>query len=199
MRAPAPRLARAPLCAPCPSACARARPSPPSALHIDRAAHLEAAWRRQQAADAAARVPCPPGTVCSVADAAALDTLATAAGSAVVAVFFHSRSCGTCKELLEAFKDTAADAAAASARCVFVSHDVRDAFDEPTDLARLHGVRSVPTVLFLGGGAAVRRVALADSRVVAPVRSARARGGARGWLRATLTQVLLSQAPSARR
>jgi hypothetical protein len=29
-------------------------------------------------------------------------------------------------------------------------HDVRDAFDEPSDLARLHRVRSVPTVLFFG-------------------------------------------------
>ena len=199
MRAPAPRLARAPFFAPCARARAPRPPLPPVRHPHRPGGHLEAAWRRQQAADAAASVPCPPGTVCAVPDAAALDTLATAAGSAVVAVFFHSRSCGTCKELLEAFKDTAADAAAASARCVFVSHDVRDAFDEPTDLARLHGVRSVPTVLFLGGGAAVRRVALADSRVVAPARGARARCGARGWLRATLTQVLLSQAPSARR
>lgn len=126
--------------------------------------------------------------------------MAAAAGSAVVAVFFYSRSCGTCKELLAAFRDTARDAAASGARCVFVSHDVRDAFDEPTDLARLWRVRSVPTVLFLGGGAAVQRVALADSRVVAPpARGAKPAGGARGWLRATLTQVLLRQAPSARR
>jgi thiol:disulfide interchange protein len=132
-----------------------------------------------------------------VDDAAHLDAVAAAAGSAVVCLFLYSRSCGTCREMRRVFADLASEAAASGARCVFVQHDVRDAFDEPSDLARLHRVRSVPTVLFFGGGAAVGRCALADSRVVAP--TARGAGGARRWLKATLTEVLLRQAPSARR
>ena len=38
----------------------------------------------------------------------------------------------------------------------FLKHNIRDDFDDPTDVARLYGVRSVPCFVFLVGGAPAR-------------------------------------------
>ena len=80
-----------------------------------------------------------------------------------------------------------------------MKHDVRDDFDEATDLARLHRVRAVPSLLFFAGGAAVSRVTLADARVVAPLPGGRDGANRRTRLRAALQAVLFRETPSARR
>ncbi len=41
--------------------------------------------------------------------------------------------------------------------CVrFAAHDVRNEFDDPSDVARMFGVRAVPSFIFFVGGAKVR-------------------------------------------
>ena len=127
------------------------------------------------------------------------DALAAAAAPAVLAVAFYSRSCGTCKETLAAWEDAAAEAGASGAGVIFLKHDVRDDFDEATDLARMHRVRAVPSLLFFAGGAAVSRVTLADARVVAPLPGGRDGADRRARLRAALQAVLFRETPSARR
>lgn len=82
---------------------------------------------------------------------------------------------------------------------IFLKHDVRDEFDEATDLARLHRVRAVPSLLFFAGGAAVSRVTLADARVIAPLSGGRDDANRRARLRAALQAVLFRETPSARR
>lgn len=42
-----------------------------------------------------------------------------------------------------------------SAGAVFLRHNIRNEFDDLTDIARLHRVRSVPTFVFFVGGAQV--------------------------------------------
>ena len=127
------------------------------------------------------------------------DALAAAAAPAVLAVAFYSRSCGTCKETLAAWEDAAAEAGASGAGVIFLKHDVRDDFDEATDLARMHRVRAGPSLLFFAGGAAVSRVTLADARVVAPLPGGRDGADRRARLRAALQAVLFRETPSARR
>ena len=102
-------------------------------------------------------------------------------------------------QLLREYADAAAEAAAARSGVVFLTHDVRDAFDDVTDLARLHRVRAVPAVLFFAGGAVVGRVVAPDSRSLVPGAHARAAGWRRGSLRASLAEVVFRETPSARR
>ena len=142
---------------------------------------------------------CPPGSVTRLRSVAHLDALAAAAAPAVLAVAFYSRSCGTCKETLRAWEDAAHEAGASGAGVIFLKHDVRDDFDEATDLARLHRVRAVPSLLFFAGGAAVSRVTLADARVVAPLSGGRDGADRRARLRAALQAVLMRETPSAKR
>ena len=142
---------------------------------------------------------CPPGSVTRLRSVAHLDALAAAAAPAVLAVAFYSRSCGTCKETLAAWEEAEAEAGASGAGVIFLKHDVRDDFDEATDLARLHRVRAVPNLLFFAGGAAVSRVTLADARVIVPLSGGRDGANRRARLRAALQAVLFRETPSARR
>jgi hypothetical protein len=154
-------------------------------------------------ASAAAAPALDPAALHTVRSAAHLDALAAAAGGAtVIAVVFYSRSCGTCKAWLAGARACAAEAGAARSGVLFAAHDVRDAWDDATDLARLHRVRAVPTVLFFSGGASVRRLAAPDSRALAPKAHARGVGGgdwARARLRAAVDEVVFRETPSARR
>ncbi len=49
-----------------------------------------------------------------------------------------------------------AESAAQRAGLRFVKHNVRNEFDDPSDVARMFGVRSTPCFVFLVGGAKVR-------------------------------------------
>jgi len=182
---------------------------------------MDAAWRRQEAEEAALAAlaasgpggggagPGPgsmssaildPAAVHPLRSAAHLDAMATAAGGAtVLAVVFYSRSCGTCKAWLAEARALAAEAGASRSGVLFASHDVRDAWDEPSDLARLHRVRAVPSILFFSGGASVKRLAAPDSRSIAPGEHAAMGGWVHARLRSVLAEVVFRETPSARR
>ena len=142
---------------------------------------------------------CPPGSVTRLRSVAHLDALAAAAAPAVLAVAFYSRSCGICKETLAAWEDAAREAGASGAGIIFLKHDVRDDYEEESDVARLHRVRAVPNLLFFAGGAAVSRVTLADARVIVPLSGGRDGANRRARLRAALQAVLMRETPSAKR
>jgi thiol-disulfide isomerase/thioredoxin len=147
---------------------------------------LDAALARQAAADAALAAPLDVRAVTEVASVAHLEAVADAHAGCVLALVLHARSCGTCKALVAQLASLAASAEYPGV--VFLKHDVRDAFDEATDLSRLHRVRSTPTLLLFRGGAAVRRGALADSRVGVPAAPGAREGGVRAWLRVALAE-----------
>jgi len=46
----------------------------------------------------------------------------------------------------------------------FVKHDVHDDFDFLTDVTRMYDIHSVPSFLFLSGGALIEKVQFRDSR-----------------------------------
>ena len=182
---------------------------------------MESAWRRQEEEEAAlaalaasgvgagagpgpgsapASASLDPAAVHAVRSAAHLDALASAAGaSTIIAVVFYSRSCGTCKAWLAEAKALAAEAGASRSGVLWASHDIRDAWDEPSDLARLHRVRAVPAALFFSGGASVRRLAAPDSRALTPGAHARIGRWAHARLRDVAAEVLFRETPSARR
>ena len=66
-----------------------------------------------------------------------------------------SRSCGACKEMLKHQQRLCREAGQQLAGAVFLKHNVRDQFDDVTDIARLYRIRSVPTFVFMVGGAQV--------------------------------------------
>lgn len=78
-----------------------------AALNIDRRGALEAAWRRQQEAEA--RQQCiakdiEQGKLISVSDSVNLDFVMDQAGSQLVVVFMYSRQCGVCKDAARRFE-----------------------------------------------------------------------------------------------
>jgi hypothetical protein len=73
-------------------------------IRIDRKMHMELAWNRQLAADAALDSELqrgPEGQVWDVRDLRHLERVHQVAGSRVVVVCAYSRSCGCCKRVLE--------------------------------------------------------------------------------------------------
>ncbi|GFR42097.1 hypothetical protein Agub_g2939 [Astrephomene gubernaculifera] len=174
-----------------------------SALNIDRRGALDAAWKRQEEAEARHKritsdisekklITCP--------DAPSLDIVLEQAGSALVAVFVYSRQCGVCKDAAKRFDQLRTEAVHAKSRIVFVQHDVETDYGDRSDISRIYNVRSVPCFLFFDGGAVIRRLSLRDVRSLAgprpSIQAALAEDVRR--LKSTLLEVLLSRAPSAR-
>ena len=69
------------------------------------------------------------------------------------------RSCGICKDVLRELAEAAADCRRQRAGAVFLAHDMHDAWDTPTDVARFYALRAAPRFLFfvevgvlVGGG-----------------------------------------------
>ncbi|GIL77074.1 hypothetical protein Vretimale_3145 [Volvox reticuliferus] len=174
-----------------------------TALHIDRRGALEAAWRRQEEAEARKQrlsTDIDEGRLITVPDTAGLDAVIEQAGSQLVVVFMYSRQCGVCKDAARRFEQLRNEAHRAKARVVFVQHDVETDYGDKSDLSRFYNVRAVPCFLFFDGGAVVRRLSLRDiRRLTGPkpyVQAALAEDVRR--LRNTFMEVLLSRAPSAR-
>lgn len=173
-------------------------------LSIDRRAHLELAWRRQEArAESLAQADFSQGgngIVHTVDDLEHLEQLLEKAGSNVVILMFTSRTCGVCKAAAAKFQRMASDAAAARARVVFLSADTHTEYDTYSDVARWHKVKAVPTFLFIDEGAVIKRLSLRDVRRLT---------GSTAWiqmamkddlnrLRDAFTEVLFRRAPSTR-
>ncbi|CAL8469739.1 g9281 [Coccomyxa elongata] len=172
------------------------------ALHIDRKQHFELAWRRQQMEEALLKAEvdgcCSVECVTELRSLRHLDQIVDSAASSIVVVAFYSRSCGTCKEMLKHYASMCRDANGQQAGVRFLKHNIRDDFDDLTDVARLYGVRAVPCFVFFVGGAQMRRVSMMDSREN-PDAVRRLMGWQRGRLTDALREMLFRAAPSARR
>ena len=114
---------------------------------------LESRWRAQEAAEAAdALAACPVECVAAVRDLAHLESLCELAGDTVVLVYCETEASGLCKYVRPAVAALCRDTTA-----VVLSHSLRDAYDEATDLAQLYRVKQAPSFLLFVQGALVER------------------------------------------
>ncbi|KAK9839314.1 hypothetical protein WJX81_007280 [Elliptochloris bilobata] len=170
----------------------------PRAFHIDRKHHLELAWQRQQIEEAlrgAEECSCPLQCAAEVRSLAHLERHIDKASSSVVIIAFYSRSCGICRSILHHYSALCKEAGGQRAGVRFLKHNVRDDFDDLTDVAAFYSVKSVPSFLYLVGGAQMRRVSVPDVR-----QSAEPTAQLLGWRRmqSVLREMLFRAAPSAR-
>lgn len=173
------------------------------AFHIDRAKHLEYAWKRQEEREqlqAAEQAGNPVGSVIDIRDLLQLEQLFSRAGNNLVVVFFYSKSCGVCKETAQRYELVRRETQSQRARVVFAKHNVINEFDEASDVARYYKVKAVPCFLFYDDGALVKRLSLRDIRSLAgpPVKIQQALAEDMRKIKQTLFEVLFERAPSAR-
>jgi len=173
-----------------------------SVLRIDRGAHLESAWRRQENAEAARAAAEAAGRgVVELQNLAHLDAISEAAGPDVVAVCFYSRSCGACRKMKQRWAAMCSEAEYQRAGVRFLQHDVRTDYDEPSDVARLYRIRATPSFAFFSDGSKVGEMRMRDIRSMtgssAAIQSHLAAGEVR--LGEALRGVLFRIAPSSRR
>jgi len=175
------------------------------AFHIDHRHHLNLAWERQKKEEeelgrVKSSIEC--GNVVPVRNLQHLDLLMDAAGGRLVIVALHSCSCGVCKDLLRAFEQICSESRSQRAGIIFLSHDVINEFDYPSDVARYYAIKSVPRFLFFVDGALVRTLGMSDvrqskvthrSQVESAVQSEQQR------IKSILWELLVKNAPSARR
>jgi len=184
--------------------CRRPSVQPPplqrvNALHIDRRAHLERAWKEQKDAEA---WPAPgmeaSSSTAEVTTLAQLERVVQEAGSEIVVVAFYSRSCGACKQMLQMYRAKCQEAWRQKAGVRFLEHNIRDEFDDITGIARLYRIKSVPSVVFFCGGAKMKSMPMPDSRMD-PHSIRWLIGSQSGRLDTALRQMLFEETPSARR
>ncbi|EFN52684.1 hypothetical protein CHLNCDRAFT_138664 [Chlorella variabilis] len=165
---------------------------------------MELQWQRQQAQEqllAAVPASLAGGSVIEVAGLAHLEALLEAAAGQLVVLTVYSRSCGICKDVLRELEAVCRESRQQRARIVFLRHDMQDAWDWPSDVARYYKLRSAPRFLFFVDGALLRTAGIADSRTAAGSRSQvqRMLHSEHRKLRETLWELLAQHAPSARR
>lgn len=85
-------------------------------------------------------------------------------------VDFYSSSCGACKYLLPQVirlcKKGCQDSCSVDGGrgLVFLKHNVRDEYDELTDLARFYAIRSVPVFTFFMNGSPIEHLVTRDKQ-----------------------------------
>lgn len=138
----------------------------PACLKIDRRRHFELALERQNEEDERfqSAIKSQEKGVIEVRSQNQLDIVTEKFKSALLIVFLYSRSCGSCKKVLENYRRLCDAFRAENARIIFVKHDVHDDFDNLTDIARMYDVHSVPAFLFLSDGALIKKIQFRDSR-----------------------------------
>ena len=130
-------------------------PGPAQAVRSFSALQAESALQVREHQQQLPEGTCAVDCITEVQDLAHLERRLDQAGSSVVCLALYSRSCGACKEMLQHQQQLCRDAGQQLAGAVFLKHNVRDAFDDLTDISRFYRVRSVPTFVFMVGGAPV--------------------------------------------
>lgn len=169
-------------------------------LKIDRRRHFELALERQNEEDERfhSAMKAQEKGVIEVRSQNQLDIVTEKFKSALLIVFLYSRSCGSCKKVLENYRRLCDAFRAENARIVFVKHDVHDDFDHLTDIARMYDVHSVPSFLFLSDGALIKKIQFRDSRNAAE-NLPRQINDDKTQLTNTIRRILFKVAPSATR
>lgn len=65
------------------------------------------------------------------------------------------QSCGSSRTVLQRYSEQCKEGAAARSGLRFLKHNIRNEFDDPSDVARMFRVRAAPCVYFFVGGANV--------------------------------------------
>lgn len=143
-------------------------------IEIDRKLHLEKSFLRQQEAERAARealVTCPVDCVLEVRNLADFDRElrdAEANGELVVVDFYNS-ACGACKyilpQLIKMCKLGCGEHCVVDGhqgRVKYLKHNVRDEYDDLTDVARFYKIKMVPMFTFFMDGCRVEQMATRD-------------------------------------
>ena len=65
------------------------------------------------------------------------------------------QSCGMCRELMQSYAQLCLKGAQTREGLRFIKHNIRNEFDDPSDVARMFRVRAAPTFYFFVGGANV--------------------------------------------
>lgn len=125
---------------------------------------MELAWKRQQERDELLKQDAVSGKVMDIQDLQHLESVVDKAGSSLLVVFFYTRSCGVCKELLRDFTQLCEEAKSQKIRAVFARHNLLDDFDYWSDISVWHKIRVVPTIFFYDEGAVVKRMTMHDVR-----------------------------------
>lgn len=141
------------------------------------------------------------GTVLEVRNLRQLELLLEKAGNSVVVIFFYSKSCGACKQILCKYSRLCTESYREGANVVFLKHNVHNDFDNLSDIIKMYGIRTVPSFGFYAGGALVRCVRMRDIRGLAgtPDKIRAALYSDQQKLVSTLREVLFRFAPSAMR
>jgi thiol-disulfide isomerase/thioredoxin len=125
---------------------------------------MELAWKRQQERDEMLKHGAVSGKVLEIQDLQHLESVVEKAGSSLLVVFFYTRSCGVCKELLRDFQQLCDEAKSQQIRAVFASHNLLDDFDYWSDISVWHKIRVPPTIFFYDEGAVVKKMTMHDVR-----------------------------------
>lgn len=167
---------------------------------------MERAWERQD--EAMKRLESVESDILEpkilkVSDLRHLEAVLDAVGGRLVVLYLHSRSCGVCKELRRGYVEVCEGSHRQKDGIVFLEHDIFDEFDFLSDVARFYRTKAVPRFILFVDGAVKRSVGLPDLRGF-PTRGGRAGvanllHGEQQKLKATLWELLVKNAPSARR
>eukprot|EP00897_Mesotaenium_endlicherianum_P007161 jgi/Mesen1/6473/ME000330S05491 len=145
-------------------------------IHIDRRTHLEESFKRQKEAEdraAEAEVTCPVDCVREVRTLAEFEVELQEAEAAkeIVLVDFYNSACGACKYMLPLFIKMckkgcgeACDVEGHEGSVRYIKHNVRDDYDELTDLANMYKIRAVPMFSFFMDGCRIEQFPTRDRR-----------------------------------
>ncbi|KAL3684488.1 hypothetical protein R1sor_002510 [Riccia sorocarpa] len=142
-------------------------------IHIDRKLYFNESFKRQEeeeAREAEAEISCPVDCVREVRTYAEFERVLHDAeqNNALVVVDFYNSSCGSCKYILPQFiklckRGCGEECAVENEKGVmFIKHNVRDEYDDLTDLARFYSIRSVPMFSFFVDGCRIEQFPTRD-------------------------------------
>eukprot|EP00270_Netrium_digitus_P007807 TRINITY_DN2290_c1_g2_i4.p1 TRINITY_DN2290_c1_g2~~TRINITY_DN2290_c1_g2_i4.p1 ORF type:complete len:122 (-),score=27.66 TRINITY_DN2290_c1_g2_i4:237-602(-) len=102
----------------------------------------------------------------SVGCAVIIASVALRATSLQVVVDFYNAACGACKYILPQFvklcKGESGSREGVDVGVRFLKHDVRDEYDDVSEIARFYKVKAVPMFAFFIGGSRVQQFATRD-------------------------------------
>ncbi|CAM6083368.1 unnamed protein product [Calypogeia fissa] len=144
-------------------------------LQIDRKRYFEESLRRQEeeeAREAEAEITCPVDCVREVRTYAEFERVLQEAelANTLVVVDFYNSSCGSCKYILPQFiklcKRGCGEECPVEGEkgILFIKHNVRDDYDDLTDLARFYSIRTVPMFSFFVDGSRVEQFPTRDKK-----------------------------------
>lgn len=143
-------------------------------IQVDRKLHLEKSFLRQQEAERAAKealVTCPVDCVQEVTNLPDFEKAlrdAEANGELVIVDFYNS-ACGACKYILPQIIKMCkrgcgeqCDVDGHQGSVKYLKHNVRDEYDDLTDVARFYRIKMVPMFTFFMDGCRVEQMATRD-------------------------------------